>query len=1399
MSKRRIAWAAFRRTMLGIAAVALILIALGFSLFRILLPELPQLQRDIETLASEAVGKPLVIGKMDAVWGGWGPKLIFHDVSIRSPVDDDELVGIKQLSLGTNIFQLLSSQPFRPSWVDAQGLRLVVEQQSNGMLALRGFGGGEGQKKDFIGPLLDFLSGRGTIALDNTEVVWLPAEGSVLDAEASWFDLAFRSGGGSYHVELSGNPPASIASDLELVIDAKGSMADMLNMNGEAFGRVEELQFHSPWVKPLLDLLPVNIQSGLLESGDFSVRWNKNQTTKITSHIVLDDVRVGVPQWQDAKAPYYHVEQFVGDLSWEALNQMDSTATTSAGKLANLVRRWNLVSEQAEISMAGETASLAGLDVVLDWGKAGDQVVTIEGQLTALKTNGMLSKAEQLPMPPAVRGLVAQLAPVGTLSFERFKLKQKAGQPPELTAKGRLLGFEWQTGQPSDQVDSKGWPGIRGLSGGFVMKGQQVALDIDSPKIEINWPWLYQGPRQIDRLSGPVLLAWSGDPAKGMRLDIDADGLLLNDKKATADVALNVVSKPVGKTDRDTHVRLGAYVRGATVPQVKHFIPAFTPEQANQWLQSALLEGDVEATLKIDGPLEGFPYPDKEGTFLVDAHASRAALRFADEWPSVTDAEADITFENMSMRAKVKSAKTHGIPIDKLSVTIPDLRTTEVHVVAAAKSQMPMLLGYVRQSPLHEPVAELLEGLSGVGDATLDLTMLIPTADIDALTVNGNLLIDKARLHRSELLTLDNVIAAVRFSRDRVLADNVAVDFHGFHGLADLDLDLTGGNNGSGDMLITADSLLDLDGNAEQRAFVAEFLPPWFIGTLSGSTPLKVDLSGYQGGVPAEKIVITSTLQGLAVDAPLNLSKPAETERPMRLVVDRSMPAGMRVTAQARQLGGADLWLSDEDPELRRAEFSVGNVEAKLPASELLGVSVDVPKGSLDEILEWFERQLATAGAEQSVAVDDDARNLLLPDVLDYVKLRSDEFDALGMTWHALNATIKRDKSATVLTLQSADGSGSVRVPDRVVSSAELADPAEAARAVQRRRVAETIEADFDYLYLPDLVRDKSVPVTGKVPTVKPVTVASSSSAIDPREFPVVKATIRDSRYMGVRLGRVEVETLPGVSGLIMQKLQSRGGWLDIDASGRWDVYDDQHFSELKLSMNARNWDRVMTGMDLGDVLDANKGTINVDMQWPGPMTGFDAMSASGGFSVDFSDGVIYKVEPGVAKILGLFSFYSLPRRLLLDFSDLARQGLSFDQIKGDFTLNDGNAWTDNLAINAPGADATIIGRAGIVAQDYNQRITVKPQLGGGTAVVGALVSGIGVGALLLIGNEILGQPFDELGIVRMHLTGSWDRPLLDGKPIDLPKEKTARTASGIGRPGDAVQSASGSRLGPRR
>ena len=56
----------------------------------------------------------------------------------------------------------------------------------------------------------------------------------------------------------------------------------------------------------------------------------------------------------------------------------------------------------------------------------------------------------------------------------------------------------------------------------------------------------------------------------------------------------------------------------------------------------------------------------------------------------------------------------------------------------------------------------------------------------------------------------------------------------------------------------------------------------------------------------------------------------------------------------------------------------------------------------------------------------------------------------------------------------------------------------------------------------------------------------------------------------------------------------------------------------------------------------------------------------SGQLNVAIDAGQFLKASPGVARLLGVLSLQSLPRRLLLDFRDLFEEGFAFDNVTGD-------------------------------------------------------------------------------------------------------------------------------------
>ncbi|MFB3100176.1 MAG: AsmA-like C-terminal region-containing protein, partial [Gammaproteobacteria bacterium] len=109
-------------------------------------------------------------------------------------------------------------------------------------------------------------------------------------------------------------------------------------------------------------------------------------------------------------------------------------------------------------------------------------------------------------------------------------------------------------------------------------------------------------------------------------------------------------------------------------------------------------------------------------------------------------------------------------------------------------------------------------------------------------------------------------------------------------------------------------------------------------------------------------------------------------------------------------------------------------------------------------------------------------------------------------------------------------------------------------------------------------------------------------------------------------------------------------------------------------------------------------------------------------------------------------------------------KGLAFDTIEGRFHIENGNAYTNNLAMTGPSVDINISGRTGLVDHDYDQIATVTPQITDSLPLASALFGpiGIGVGAVIFLASGIfksLPDKIDTLLRKQYTITGAWDEP----------------------------------------
>lgn len=182
--------------------------------------------------------------------------------------------------------------------------------------------------------------------------------------------------------------------------------------------------------------------------------------------------------------------------------------------------------------------------------------------------------------------------------------------------------------------------------------------------------------------------------------------------------------------------------------------------------------------------------------------------------------------------------------------------------------------------------------------------------------------------------------------------------------------------------------------------------------------------------------------------------------------------------------------------------------------------------------------------------------------------------------------------------------------------------------------------------------------------------------------------------------------------------------------------------------------------------LTAEQTRVQGQLVWQETPLSLDWTRAEGPVTLAVRDGTLRAIEPGAGRVLGLMSFYALPRRLTLDFSDVVDDGLRFDRIDAQFVLADGIARSNDLEIRGPSLRMEIEGSIDLAGRRLDQRVRVLPGLSGGVTLGATLLGGPAAGAIMLLAQELLEKPLDQVTQFGYRVQGSWDNPQVT--PLDL-------------------------------
>jgi uncharacterized protein YhdP len=285
--------------------------------------------------------------------------------------------------------------------------------------------------------------------------------------------------------------------------------------------------------------------------------------------------------------------------------------------------------------------------------------------------------------------------------------------------------------------------------------------------------------------------------------------------------------------------------------------------------------------------------------------------------------------------------------------------------------------------------------------------------------------------------------------------------------------------------------------------------------------------------------------------------------------------------------------------------------------------------------------------------------------------------------------------------------------------------------------------------------------------------------------IPALDIVVDEFEFKGRRLGRLEIDAVYRGPGTVAREGGIREWRLNrlslstpestLVASGNWAAVgaqaagvggprlepkpNERRRTAMKFRLELADVGQALTRYGMKGVVRRGRGSMEGNVSWVGSPLALDYPSMTGIFNVSVENGQFLKADPGLAKLLGVLSLQSLPRRLALDFRDVFSEGFSFDFIRGDVTIEQGMASTNNLQMKGVNAAVLMEGKADIARETQDLKVLVVPEINAGTAslVATAINPALGLGTFLA--QLFLREPLMKAATQEFHIDGTWTDP----------------------------------------
>ncbi len=264
-------------------------------------------------------------------------------------------------------------------------------------------------------------------------------------------------------------------------------------------------------------------------------------------------------------------------------------------------------------------------------------------------------------------------------------------------------------------------------------------------------------------------------------------------------------------------------------------------------------------------------------------------------------------------------------------------------------------------------------------------------------------------------------------------------------------------------------------------------------------------------------------------------------------------------------------------------------------------------------------------------------------------------------------------------------------------------------------------------------------------------------------QIPQGAVTIDRLVWNGEDWGRWQANISPKSDRVVLEELTADVAGINLAGEVQWILYDER--TELNLTATGKSLGNYLEAMGDPRFIETKELSGAVDLKWPGAPWSFSKYRLSGPIKFDLRNGQLTEAK-GNSDLLRLFSilnFDALFRRLKLDFSDLYKQGISFDKLIGNYQIDKGVAHSSQpLLMRGPSTDMKAEGSIDLIHKTLDKRVDIILPLVGTTPLAAVLLGAPQVAGALWLIDKVIGDKINEATKISYTLTGPWSEPALE-------------------------------------